>query len=76
MTYPHDHTPSEHRAALGDLARDICVIKVLCKCGEEMEWLPPHKAEHDTGTAAWPGGLVCHGCGAERPDEWRDDDAD
>ena len=74
MTYPHDHTPEEHRHALGDLARDICLHMELCQCGESMEYLPAYKAEPDTGTAAWPGGWVCGGCGAERPDVWSDRD--
>lgn len=39
------------------------------ECGQEMTYEPPHKAERDTGTAEFRGGLCCPcGYADERPE--------
>lgn len=70
MSYPNDHTPEQHRAALGDMLRDIgCVevrpIRRTCPdCGASVSWYAGCKAEPDTGTKATPAGDYCDdGCG-------------
>lgn len=68
-----NYTPEEHRAALGDLARDICLHMELCPdCGEGMEYRQADwegDAGNAYGLSLVPAGWGCPCCGKFIEDE-------
>lgn len=81
MTYPHDYQPGEHRAALGDMLRDMDAAEVhtvrrTCPaCGAGVSFYAGCRAEPDTGVAETPAGDYCDdACGWSDVHQPRDED--
>ncbi len=49
--------------------------RVICTCGEEMEYVEPYPADEATNVVAWRGGYLCCGCLAQQENEPIDWDA-
>lgn len=84
MTYPHDHTPEQHRSALGDMLRDMAAVVVPVRrtcplCGASVSHYPGCRAEPDTGVGETPAGDYCDdACGWSDclPERDEDDERD
>lgn len=79
MTYPASYPPERHRAALGDMLRDMqTVIVTPCpECGEPMDYQGQTVEEEEVWGAIqrWTlaGGWCCPECGKFIADEEVDD---